>query len=308
MSTNIHTYSTKQKSDLFYIALILLQGLIWGFGNGIVKFAYASCSPLWYMGIRFTVAGFLFMLLLGKRGLKELKTVKPGSWLIPSFFLAIAYATSNVALNVTTATNAGFLMSLSIVFTPFLSLAVFKKRISLTFIPVPIAAAAGLFLLCSGGSGSFSFGWGELLALTSAFAMGVTLVWSQKCLTDISPGTMSMIQLFMSAAVCLISAIIFEPVPVFSEVQPIAWIIMIYIIIFCSIIAYLLQNIALIHISAPVVSLTQCSEPIFTAMFAFLFLSERLNGAGITGAILLTAIIVYGNWTEEKEKEKTLKK
>ena len=67
---------SRQHSDFYYIMLIVVQGLIFGIGNPLIKFAYESISPIWALAIRFTLATLIFLVLLGKTALPELKKVK----------------------------------------------------------------------------------------------------------------------------------------------------------------------------------------------------------------------------------------
>ena len=67
---------SRQRSDLYYIFLIVIQGLIFGIGNPLIKFAYESISPLWALAIRFTLATLIFLPLFGKTALPELRKAK----------------------------------------------------------------------------------------------------------------------------------------------------------------------------------------------------------------------------------------
>lgn len=294
-----------QPSNLRYILFIILQGLIFGIGNPLVKFAYESITPIWCMTIRFSLATIVFLLIFGKTAIREIQNTKIRLWLPTSLCMATAYITCNVALNLTTATSVGFLMSLSIVFTPFLSKLVLKRNIHRSFLPVPLAALVGLYLISLNG-GSFHFGGGEILALTCSFAMAGALVWGEHCLNTLSAGAVSLAQTAVTAAASIICALLLEPLPQLTTVDPIAWWIIVYLVIFCSCFCYILQNIALTHISAAIVSLTQCSEPIFTAACSFLILGERLSPVGWLGAVILMICIIYGNYTESKNIQKEI--
>lgn len=302
LTNNMKTIQ-KQHSSTFYIGLIILQGLIFGIGNAMVKFAYESISPLWCMALRFTLATLVFLILFGKTALPEIRKIPVKVWLPTSLCMALAYITCNLGLNLTTATSVGFLMSLAVVFTPPLSWLVLKRKIHRSFIPVLLCAVVGLYLLCMNG-GAFHFGTGELLALICSFGMAGSLVWGEECLLTLSPGAVSLVQMAVTAIASIFIAILFEPVPDFTAVTPTAWWIIVYLVILCSCLCYILQNIALTHLPAAVVSLTQCFEPIFTAVFAFILLGERLSFLGFSGALLLMICIIYGNYTENKYESK----
>lgn len=63
---------------------------------------------------------------------------------------------SNLALEGTTATNVGFIMSLSVIFAPLLSIIVLQRPYKLSHLPIQLLVIFGMYLLCSNG-GTFSF-------------------------------------------------------------------------------------------------------------------------------------------------------
>lgn len=296
---------SKTRSNLFYISLICIQGLIFGIGNPIVKFAYESITPIWLLTIRFSFAALVFLLFCGKTVIPELKRTKIKTWLPTSLCMAGAYITCNVALDLTTATGVGFLMSLSIIFTPPLARLVLGRKVRRGFIPVPILAVTGMWLFSMNGGG-FQFGWGEFLALTCSFFMAGALVWGEESLDTMSPGAVSVVQMVVTAVISFLCALLLEPLPEFGAIETKAWLIILYLALFCSCVCYILQNIALAKLPAAIVSLTQCSEPLFTAVFAFFILGETLSPLGFVGAALLMACIIYGNYSESKNNTKEI--
>lgn len=47
-----------------YMGFILLQSVIYGFGNPLTKIAFKSITPFWSLSVRFTIAFIVFMLFL----------------------------------------------------------------------------------------------------------------------------------------------------------------------------------------------------------------------------------------------------
>ncbi len=289
----------KKNRNIVYILMIVLQCVIYGVGNPITKIAYESITPFWCLAFRFTLATLVMTAIAGKRAIAELRTVHTGDWMPGALCMAGAYILSNIALNLTTATAVGFLMSLPVMFVPILSFFVLHRPYRWTFLPAQLAAAAGLYLLCSGGA-AVSFGWGETLALIVAACVAGALVWGKKSLQSLSPLTVSFAQIAITTVLSIMGALIFEHGTDLSAIQPEAWWVIVYLAVLCSCLSYLLQNIALMHIPCSLISLTQCTEPVFTAAASFAILGEHLSGMGWWGAALLLACIVYGNYIERK--------
>lgn len=145
---------------------VVVQTVIFGFGNVITKFAYESVTPLWCMVLRFGLA-----LAFGPRMVRELRGAKLDDWAPTAACLAVGYIACNLALDVTTATNVGFLVALPVVFAPFIAQVVRHVRYPRAMIPFQVAVVGGLYLLCCNG-GSFSFGAGVILVAV----VGATLV------------------------------------------------------------------------------------------------------------------------------------
>lgn len=73
------------------------------------------------------------------------------------------------------------------------------------------------------------------------------------------------------------------------------WIYLLYAAAGCTVGGYMLQNIALEHISAKQVGIVQCLYPIATALAAFFVLGETLSPAGIAGAVIITLCVLLEN-------------
>ncbi len=114
---------------------VVVQTVIFGFGNVITKFAYESVTPLWCMVLRFGLAFALFALAFGPRMVRELRGAKLDDWAPTAACLAVDYIACNLALDVTTATNVGFLVALPVVFAPFIAQFVRHVRYPRAMIP-----------------------------------------------------------------------------------------------------------------------------------------------------------------------------
>lgn len=274
-----------------YISFIFLQSLIYGIGNPVTKVAYESITPFWLLAARFTLAFLLFLLLFGRRVLPSVRKANWKVWMPSSLCCAGAYISCNLALSMTAATNVGFIMSLPVLFAPLLSSLVFHRPYAFKKLPLQLATVAGLFLLCSNG-GVFSFGPGEALALFDAFCLAGVLVFGESAMKEMDVTAVTAMQITVTMGLSLFGALLFDDFSVLAGVQPDAWLVVFYLAAGCTILAYLLQNHAVTHLSAPVVSMLQCSQPILTSAVAFFLLGESLSGPGIAGAVLILACLI----------------
>lgn len=277
-----------------YIACILLQSVVYGFGNPLTKIAFESISPFWCLTIRFTFAFLVFLLFFRKRILSVLRTVSPKVYAPTGLCMAVAYISCNLALNWTSATNVGFLMSLPVIFAPILESIVLKQKYKLIHIPVQIAVIVGLYLLCCNGS-TFVFGKGEIAALITSVSVAGGLVFGEQSLKQMDAVTVSAIQSGITAIISLLCALIFENVGVLPHVALAAWGVVLYLALTCSCLAFVLQNTALSHLSSGTVSMLQCTQPILTAIISFLLIGEKLGPQGLLGAAIIIICILVEN-------------
>ena len=112
--------STRQLMASAGLCLNSCQTVIFGSGNAITKMAYENITPMWCLAIRFGSRARVRD-LLRPRIVRQLKGARIGAWMPAALCMALAYLTCNVALDLTTATNVGFLVALPVVFAPLLS-------------------------------------------------------------------------------------------------------------------------------------------------------------------------------------------
>ena len=265
-----------------YVACVVLQTVIFGSGNAITKMAYESITPMWCLAIRFGLAALVFAIFFGPRIVRQLKGARIGAWMPAALCMALAYLTCNVALDLTTATNVGFLVALPVVFAPLLSCLVNRRRYPLAFLPFQAAVVVGLYLLCSnGGAGALVFG--------------------ERGLEQLDATTVAGTQIVASFVVALACALVFEPPVNVAAVQPVAWGTIAFLALLSTCLTFMLQNVALTELPSSTVSLLLTGEPVFTAAFSFMLLGEALSAAGMAGAVVIVASVVAATWVEGRQ-------
>ena len=286
-------------------ALIVLQCIVYGFGDPISKIAFDVVPVYAMMTVRYSIAFAVCFLLFHKRIIHTVKTVPLRAWLIPGVCIGMNYLLNNVALAMTDATSVAFLRSMSVVFTPALAFILLGRRYHWQQLLAQILVLPGIYLLCVKG-GLSGFGAGEVIALAAACLAGATLVMSGKYLEQVDPISLTALQGGCSAVLALIGCIIFERRIDVSAADAKVWGIILYLAITCTFLGYLMQNLALTGISERSVSLIQSLCPVMTAIFSLLILGERLTTAGIIGAaiIIICTMTEAWNWKTSSDDQK----
>ncbi len=272
-------------------ALIILQSVVYGFGDPISKIAFEVTPVYSMMTVRYSIAFFVCLVLFRRRIIKTLRTVPVRAWLIPGLCIGLTYLLNNVALALTDATSVAFLRSLSVVFTPAFAYIIYRTRYSRLHILLQIMVLPGLYLLCVRG-GLSGFGAGEIVTLAAAVFAAGALVFSRNYLEMVDPVSLTALQGGCSAALALAGSLIFEGGIHLERTTPQAWLIILYLAIACTFLGYLMQNLALTKISERSVAMLQTLCPVMTAVFAYLLLGEKLSAAGIAGAAIIIICIL----------------
>lgn len=296
--------ASRSRSKWFPCFLILLQSLLYGFGDPISKFAFDVMPVYSLLVLRYSMALVVLLLLFGKRIWKGLKACSVKDWILPTLCMAGAYVVNNIALDLTAATSVAFLRSLATVMTPLLALVVYRRTYRWQHIPIQCLVVVGLYLLCGLG-GLSGFGLGEVLSLLSALLLAGSLVFGEHALERVDPITLSTLQVAASVLMAAICAPIFNGGLHLELTTPTIWAIITYMAIGCTLAGYLLQNAALTTLSSRTAALLQCACPVLTAVFSRFVLDERLSVAGVIGAVIILICVVAETLLENESPAKT---
>ena len=275
-------------------ALIVLQSLVYGFGDPISKIAFEVTPVYTMMTVRYLIAFTVSFTVFHKRITRTVRTVPVKAWLIPGVCISLHYILNNVALALTDATSVAFLRSLSIVITPAFAFLVYRTSYKWQHIVLQILVLPGMYLLCVRG-GLSGAGTGEAVALVAAFMSAGALVFSKRYLDMVDPVSMTALMAGCSAGIALIGSLIFEGGIRLETTTPQAWSIILYLAIACTFLGYLMQNLALTRISDRSVALIQSLCPVMTAVFSFFLLGETLSTAGMAGAGIIVASVALAS-------------
>ena len=200
--------------------------------------------------------------------------------------LAAGYAFQTLGLETAAATTSAFITGLSVVLVPVLG--VFWKRAAAPAEWLGVAtAAAGLAMLTL--QGTARPGAGELLVLACAACFAAHIVVLDRAAPLSSPLALGAWQMACTAIVCAALAPL-EPAPARVPATILAAVVAMGLV--ASAAAFTIQAWAQRFTSPTHVGLIFASEPVAAALFARLWLGERLAGRQWIGAALILAGIV----------------
>lgn len=272
--------------------VLLLAGAMWGMGFVAQSTAMTAVGPFLFIGLRFVIATLSMLPFALRESRRAEPILAAGDWrgfALIGVLLFGGMASQQVGLLTTTVTHAGFLTGLYVVMTPLFGILLFRKWPHPVVWPGALSALAGIWLLSGGGAVALTVGdW--LTILCAAFwALQVIFVDRHVHRTG-RPVTLSVIQFAMCALAGLAVAFVFEPIDPAAIVDALPEIL--YAGIFSGGIAFTLQVVGQRYTTAPQAAIFLSSEAVFAALFAAIFLGERIPAAGLVGCGLILAAIL----------------
>lgn len=273
--------------------LLLLVAIVWGSSYGLAKQSVALYPVLGFLAIRFCMT---FVLLLpwlrnvaSPEGRNAFKAGLPLGLILLAVFMAETFG-----VMLTRASNAAFLISLCIIFTPLVEWLLLARRPqSRTF----IAAVISLFgagLLTSGAN--LDFNLGDWLILLAAVLRACMMCMTKK-LTEgktMCTLTLTAVQGGVVGFGSVVTAMLVLPggLPALPSAMAF-WYNTVYLVLFCTIFAFFAQNWGVRRSSPTRVSLLMGSEPLFGALFAVILLGEKLSAAAWLGGVMIVAASLW---------------
>ena len=267
--------------------LIVLVALFWGSTYFLTKMAVAELEPFNLTALRFGTAFIITALFFFKRIRKADRTVIKYS-IILGVLAVIAVLSMTFGVQYTTASNAGFLISLSVVMIPLISVVVLKKKIKAKLLLSVVLATIGI--VCLTLNEQLTINKGDILCILCATSFAVQVLIMERIPKSVDSVAIGALQLGITAVVNFILSFFLENFTVPSDLK--VWGVIVILGVFCTAFCYIIQIYALKNTSAIQAGIILSLEPVFSAIFAYIFLGELLSKQGYIGAILLFISVI----------------
>lgn len=264
------------------IALILVT-FFWGTTFVLMKQTLNSISTFNLLAIRFMLAALMVAIIFHKKLTKlDLVTIKGGS--IIGLCLFSGYVFQTFGLLYTTASKSGFIAGSCVVLVPFLSPHIIGEKPGISEFSAAFVTFLGLCALTL-SNGLNEINRGDVLSLLGAVAYAFQIVFISKYSKISNNYNSTFIQVLFVGILSTFFSFLFEKTTLPIQIH--LWGQLLYLSLFATAIAFVVQNIAQKHTTPVRASLIFTLEPVFAAIFAFIALSERLTLLQIFGGILV---------------------
>ena len=281
---------------------LLLTAIFWGSSLTVVKTAANVFSPDLILTLRFGIA-FVILALIYFKKLKRATKEDYKAGIKIGLFLFLAYYSQTLGVKNSDPGRSGFLSATYCVIVPFLEAIFYKEKVDISSIIGAFLCVIGIFSISVLGAQTVAIPSnnrivGDLLALLSGALFAAHIVAVAHIGSDKDPILMTIIQ-FLTATILssLMMIINAHPVAGMVNFEPILEVL--YLAIFCTAIALLLQNIAQKNTDSTSASIILGTESVFGVLFPVLLGIEKLTVFNVIGFILIGSAILI---TEIKPK------
>jgi drug/metabolite transporter (DMT)-like permease len=277
------------------VALIAVAAL-WGFTFVMVKEAVERVPPFEFLALRFSLAAVVLTGVFWRQ-IREMGRDGLRAGVIAGSALCTGYAFQTVGLQYTTATNAGFVTGLFVVFTPILSTVLLRRRPSLGPVIGVVLATVGLALLSL--TDTLQVRRGDPIVLMAALSFSVQVVLLGRYSPRHSPAALTTVQMWVAA---LVSTGVAAGSADFAVPDASVWWAVLVMGLLASAAAFFIQTLAQRYVPPTRTAVILVSEPAFAGLAGFLLLDEILSARGWIGAGLILAGMLVAELSPQRSK------
>jgi len=276
-------------TDIF----MLLAVMCWAINFPLIKIALREFSPMGFNGIRLFLASLILIIVLFISG-ERFSLAK--SDILKIFVLAIIGNTFFQllfihGLNWTTAFKTSVIMAMTPVFVALLSTLLKQERIHWAGWLGIVISFIGFYFVTTKQVGTFPFSWrdmrGDLMILAGNLFWAIYTVFSKPFLEKISPLKWTSITL----AAGTLFYLPFSAKDIvrlhWNEVSFQAWAALFYSGLFAIAICYIIWHASVKRVGNSKTAIYGYATPLFTMLFVYIFLSERITLLQIGGALII---------------------
>lgn len=290
------------RPDLAIDALLLAVAAVWGASFLAAKDLSAEVGVPNAVALRFLVA----VVATGLICVARRERLPRGRGLAVAITLGASQAAiiglETWGVHLTSATNAGLLISLALVATPVLESIAARNWLPRSYFVAAVCAVVGVALLVSGD------GWrapnpGDALVLAAAAVRAVHVTASARLTRGRQDGTLGVIFVQMIVCAAGFSALAGPALPsAVATLSPAGWAQVGFLGLLCSVFAFAVQLWAVRRTSAARASILMGTEPVWALLVGVALAGEPIGVFGLAGAALIVAASYAGQAIERRHR------
>lgn len=266
---------------------LIITAIIWGSGFVASAVSLEYYTPYQILAGRFLVGVIILCVLFYKR-LKNIEKSTLIKGTILGLFLYIAFVLQTVGLQYTTPSKNAFLTAVNVVIVPFIGFLLYKRKIDMFELVGAVTALVGVAVISLKFSSEINVG--DLLTLCCAVGFAFHIFYTAKFVKEEDAVLLTIVQMVIAAVISWM-VVIFKGETSFS-VESEGLLPLLYLGIFSTTIAYLLQTVAQKYITDTKAAIILSTEAFWGMAFSVAILSEVMTTKMIIGAVLILGAII----------------
>lgn len=281
---------------------LIITAIIWGSGFVASAVSLEHYTPYQILAARFLI-GVIILCIIFYKKLKNIKksTLIKGS--ILGLFLYVAFVLQTVGLQYTTPSKNAFLTAVNVVIVPFIGFLLYKRKIDMFELVGAVTALIGVAVLSLKLSSEINIG--DLLTLCCAVGFAFHIFYTAKFVKDEDAVLLTIVQMITAAVISWI-VVLFKGETSFT-LESEGLLPLIYLGIFSTTIAYLLQTVAQKFITETKAAIILSTEAFWGMAFSVAILSEIMTTKMMIGAVLILGAIIISETKFSFLKKKEIK-
>jgi drug/metabolite transporter (DMT)-like permease len=266
---------------------LTITAIIWGSGFVASSISLEHFTPYQILAGRFIIGTIILSIIFHKR-LKNINKSTLIKGAVLGIFLYLAFALQTVGLQYTTPSKNAFLTAVNVVIVPFIAFVMYKRKIDRYELVGAILAIVGVGILSLKLSAGVNIG--DLLTLGCAFGFAFHIFYTAKYVKDSDPVSLTLIQMLTAAIIGSLVVVFKGETSVVMETEGLFS--LLYLGVFSTTIAYLLQTIAQKMITETKAAIILSTEAFWGMVFSVAILDEVMTIKMVVGAILILCAII----------------
>ncbi|WP_417552576.1 DMT family transporter [Marinomonas fungiae] len=278
------------KAELILVLVTVIAAFGWIFS----KEALAGLPPIFFLGIRFVIAGIV-LFFVGARFFKGVRWQDLKGAMAVGAVMGVAMMFWIVGLDQVSNIGVGaFINSLGVILVPVFARLLFNEQPARSiWIALPVAVIG---LACLALGNGLSFEWAQVYFFIAAVTFALQFNLLTRMSTKLHVLVLTAIQLLTAGSLMLMVSPTMEEIPHTVPLSIVGWFLASTLI--ATSLRFLLQTYAQSLTPASNAAVIMNLEPVWTALFAALWFSESMTGLQLGGCVLIFFAMLVSKWKQ----------
>lgn len=278
------------KAELILVLVTIIAAFGWIFS----KEALAGLPPIFFLGVRFMIAGVV-LFFVGARFFKGIRWQDLKGAIIVGAVMSVAMMFWIVGLDQVSNIGVGaFINSLGVILVPVFARLLFKEQPARSiWVALPVAVIG---LACLALGNDLSFEWAQLYFFIAAVTFALQFNLLTRMSTKLHVLVLTAIQLFTAGAIMLVVSPTVEEIPHTVSLSIVGWFLASTLI--ATSLRFLLQTYAQSLTPASNAAVIMNLEPVWTALLAAMWFRESMTILQASGCSLIFLAMLVSKWKQ----------